>query len=193
VKQEVARMGILPFPEYFAKSTADGIPGPALLMHFAISAILIVAVPSSQTSLVFSILYPFARTWVAVLLGLGLLYAWRLESFRQGADYWRPRSFPALGKRVSFYVVMPLALIYTVANACFFVFMWISSAVGHMAKADPKTMPSIKWPILASGMSLLGGLFWLWDRVILPKLGYRFEAESEHLDGYIVQINFVVR
>lgn len=65
--------------------------------------------------------------------------------------------------------------------------------VGNMAKADPRTIPAIKWPILASGLSVLGGLFWLWDRVILPKLGYRFEAKSEHLDGYVVQIDFVVR
>src|ERR1700753_1363504 len=70
VKQEIARMGILPFPEYFARSTADGIPGPALLLHFVLSAIVIVAVPASQTSLVFSILYSFSRTWVSGMLSL---------------------------------------------------------------------------------------------------------------------------
>jgi amino acid transporter len=63
-------MGILPFPEYFARSTADGIPGPALLLHFVLSAIVIVAVPASQTSLVFSVLYSFSRTWISGMLNM---------------------------------------------------------------------------------------------------------------------------
>ena len=87
---------------------------------------------------------------------------------------------------------MSMALLYTVANFCYFVFMWVTSAVGYMAHADPKLVPSVKWPALGFGMSVLGALFWLWDRYILPALGYRFESQSEHLSGYVVEMNFVV-
>ena len=67
VKQEIARLGVLPFPAFWAKSTRMNTPGPALLLHFICSTIVIAVVPlgSPNGYLVFSTLYNYARTVVA--------------------------------------------------------------------------------------------------------------------------------
>ena len=67
MKQEIARLGILPYPEFFAKSTHRGTPGPALLLHFVFSTVFIVAAPLSNANgyLVISTLFNYARTLVA--------------------------------------------------------------------------------------------------------------------------------
>ncbi len=67
VKQEIARLGIIPFPAYFAKSTRYNTPGPALLLHFIFSTVFIIATPLSNADgyLVFSTVFYYDRTIVA--------------------------------------------------------------------------------------------------------------------------------
>jgi hypothetical protein len=67
VKQEIARMGILPYPEFWAGSTHRGTPGHALLLHFIFTSVVILAAPLSNANgfLVVSTLYPYARNYIA--------------------------------------------------------------------------------------------------------------------------------
>jgi len=67
VKQEIGRMGILPLPEFWAKSTRTGAPGPALFLHFLFSSLFIAVTPLNSTNgyLIMSILSTWTRTWVA--------------------------------------------------------------------------------------------------------------------------------
>jgi hypothetical protein len=67
VKQEIARLGILPFSEFWAKSTRYGTPGPALLLHWIFSTVLIIICPldSPNGYLVISTLFSYCRTLVA--------------------------------------------------------------------------------------------------------------------------------
>ena len=67
VKQEIARLGIIPFPAFFAKSTRYDTPGPALLLHFIFSTVFIIATPLSNANgyLVFSTVFYYDRTLVA--------------------------------------------------------------------------------------------------------------------------------
>jgi hypothetical protein len=66
VKQEIARLGILPFSEFWAKSTRYGTPGPALFLHWIFSTILIIICPldSPNGYLVISTLFNYCRTLV---------------------------------------------------------------------------------------------------------------------------------
>lgn len=67
VKQEIARLGIIPFPAFFAKSTRYDTPGPALLLHFIFSTVFIIATPLSNANgyLIFSTIFYYDRTLVA--------------------------------------------------------------------------------------------------------------------------------
>jgi Amino acid permease len=66
VKQEIARLGLLPFPEFWAKSTRYGTPGPALLLHWIFSTVLIIICPlgSPNGYLIISTLFSYCRTLV---------------------------------------------------------------------------------------------------------------------------------
>jgi hypothetical protein len=67
VKQEIARMGIIPVSEFWASSTRRGTPGPALLLHFLATSIFVLAAPLDDPSgfLVISTLFVYARTWLS--------------------------------------------------------------------------------------------------------------------------------
>src|SRR5579862_9443942 len=67
VKQEIGRLGILPYPEFWASSTILGTPGPALLLHWIFSTILIAVAPLSNANgyLVISTVFTYARTAIA--------------------------------------------------------------------------------------------------------------------------------
>jgi hypothetical protein len=57
-------MGILPWPAFWAKTTRLNTPGPALLLHWIFSTIVIIATPLDNVNgyLVFSTLFNYART-----------------------------------------------------------------------------------------------------------------------------------
>jgi len=59
-------MGILPFPEFWAKSTRGGAPGPALLLHFFFTSLFVICTPLGNANgyLVISTLFTWTRTWV---------------------------------------------------------------------------------------------------------------------------------
>ncbi|KAF3025587.1 glycine hydroxymethyltransferase shm1 [Neopestalotiopsis sp. 37M] len=96
IKQEIARMGIIPFPEFWANTTRYNTPGPALLLHFIGTAIFILAAPLGDTNgfLVFSTIPNYARTVIS-----GLLAAPWLKSFKRNTNddlaslqKWTPQS-----------------------------------------------------------------------------------------------------
>lgn len=66
VKQEIARMGLIPLPEFWADTTRYDTPGPALLLHFIFTALFILAAPLGDSAgfLVFSTITNYCRTVV---------------------------------------------------------------------------------------------------------------------------------
>ena len=95
VKQEIARLGILPFPAFWAKSNRYGAPGPALLLHFIFSTIFIAATPLRNANgyVIFSTIYYYDRALLAGTL-IFMLYLSR-ESVIDGQS--RSRYRAALG------------------------------------------------------------------------------------------------
>jgi hypothetical protein len=97
-----------------------------------------------------------------------------------------------LGPKLGFLVVMPMALLYTAANAFVFVLCWFPANLQKDLQTKSPVLPSYAGPAVGTALSLLGGFYWIWDRHILPAIGYRFEVESERKDGYVVYMNFTV-
>ncbi|KAF2266553.1 hypothetical protein CC78DRAFT_614924 [Lojkania enalia] len=192
VKQEIGRMGILPFPEFWAKSTQGGAPGPALLLHWIFTSILIAATPLNDANgyYVMSVLSTLTRTWVCVLLGTALLLAPRLKAFRQAGESWRAKSIPQLRPRAGTYIVLFLALLYTSANAFVFIFSWFPADLQKGYYSGKSLLPAYVSPTVGVSFSILGGLYWIWDRRLLPAVGYRLEVEAEQSDGNVVHMSF---
>lgn len=81
VKQEIGRMGIIPFPEFWASSTRYDTPGPALLLHWIFSVLFVILTPLGDPNgyLVTSTMFNYSRT-VIEIKGYWLLH-------RDGGSY----------------------------------------------------------------------------------------------------------
>ncbi|KAH8658620.1 amino acid/polyamine transporter I [Tricladium varicosporioides] len=187
VKQEIARMGILPYSEFWARSNHRGLPGPALLLHFTLTTIFILATPLSNANgyLVISTLFPYARTWIASLLGLGLLAAPWLKAWKKGDEPWKPRS-----SKLGYWSQMPLTTIFIVANAFVIVLCWFPANLQSTLKTKSPILPPVVGPAVGTSLFFVGAIYWLWDIKILPLLGYKFEANAERQEGHIVYMSF---
>ncbi|KAF2807212.1 uncharacterized protein BDZ99DRAFT_392515, partial [Mytilinidion resinicola] len=180
VKQEIARLGIIPWPEFWAKTTNRGEPGPALLLTFIFTSIMILAAPLQNANgyLVISTLFTYARTWVGLFLGVGLLAAPWLKAFRYGTQPWRPH-----GSRLGLWTLIPLVTLYTLGNLFVLVFSWWPSDVQKSLRTTSPIVPSVVGPILGTVFLVAGAAYWVWDRHILMWLGYTTEVMAERQDG----------
>ncbi|KAK3356354.1 amino acid permease-domain-containing protein [Lasiosphaeria hispida] len=191
VLKEIARMGIIPLPEFWATTTRYNTPGPALLLHFLATGILILATPLGDATgfLVFITLPNYARTVLSILLGLGLLAAPWLKSFRssEGDLLWEPKS----SRHLKGFLVFPLALLFVLINLFVLVLYWFPpQGQRDGGIATPITSNCIG-PV---AMGIFGGavLYWVWDRLVLPRLGCRMEIEDPDVvdDDFDVRITF---
>lgn len=191
VKQEIARLGILPFSEFWAKSTRYGTPGPALLLHWIFSTVLIIICPlgSPNGYLVISTLFSYCRTLVAVVLGVALLCAPFLKSFglRRDGKYvrWHPQ-----GSRSSFWLVYPLTVIYILVNFGVFVLSWVPANLQASFPTASKVVPSYAGPIAGVACIGAGAIYWLWDRQILRRLLYETVKTQERIVGLDIYVYF---
>ena len=207
VKQEIARLGILPIPEFWAKTTRLDTPGPALLLHWVFSSIFIIATPLGSVNgyLVFSTLFNYSRTIIAgeyhsrptlgpqlidnviVVLGSALLVAPLLRSFDVLDRPWRPR-----GTKLGFWSVVPLTVIYVLANLFVFVVSWFPSDLQNALHTKSRILSGYVGPTIVMCIFGAGALYWAWDIHILPILGYRLERNREVEDGLDIHVNFTV-
>ncbi|KAF1998128.1 amino acid transporter [Amniculicola lignicola CBS 123094] len=190
VKQEIGREGIIPWPEFWSRSTHMGTPGPSLLLHWIFSTILIIAAPLDDPNgyLIISTLYHYCRTLMGVLLGSALLAAPWLNSFAATDDQgntikrWTPR-----GSRVGIVTIWPLALIYLAANLFVFVVSWFPPNLENRLHTNSKIVTSYAGPTTAIIIYVMAAMYWLWDIHILPRLGWHFKKLKEEIkdDGSI--------
>ena len=80
VKQEIGRIGILPIPEFWSKTSHRRTPAHALLLHWIFSVICIAVTPldGSQGFLVMSTFYSYIHTWISSMysaFGFGMDYS----------------------------------------------------------------------------------------------------------------------
>ena len=206
VKQEIARLGIIPFPAFFAKSTRYDTPGPALLLHFIFSAVFIIATPLSNADgyLVFSTVFYYDRTLVAsecpvispgiahlkyvtVVLGVALLAAPRLKAFRYDSKKWSPK-----GSSLGLWYLYPLIMIYIIVNLFVFVVNWSPSSLQNTLHTKERVVASWVGPCVGIACFAAGAAYWFWDRHILRWLGYEMEPMQERTVDMTVHITFHV-
>ncbi|ODV89810.1 hypothetical protein CANCADRAFT_27600 [Tortispora caseinolytica NRRL Y-17796] len=73
VNQELGREGLLPYSDFWA-STTNGSPAAGLLLHWIVSAIVLIAPPPGPAYQFIIDLYAYPGAWINVLVGAGLIY-----------------------------------------------------------------------------------------------------------------------
>jgi len=180
VKQEIARMGLVPIPEFWSKTSHRRTPAHALFLHWIFSVICIVITPLSNPAgfLIMSTLYSYSHTYIGILLGVGLLFEPWIKSFEAEGEKWKPQS-----SMLGWWLLAPLAVIYVLSNAFVLILSWFPANLQSITRTTQQTLPYYTGPVASLGIIAFGIMWWTWDTRILPYLGYHFRVEeSEELN-----------
>jgi hypothetical protein len=121
------------------------------------------------------------------LLGVALLFAPWLVAFSYDRQAWSPH-----GTRLGLWALYPYTIIYILANVFVFVVSWFPSSLQDTFHTKSPVVSSFVGPTVSVSFFAAGALYWLWDRKILKRLGYRLEVLAEHQEGVTVQMTFNV-
>ena len=74
VKQEIGRLGILPYSEFWAKTTHHRTPAPALLLHWIFTVLFIIIAPLKLSNGfgVISTFYSYLHTYISSMFSRSL-------------------------------------------------------------------------------------------------------------------------
>jgi hypothetical protein len=168
---------------------------------------MILASPLSDANgyLVISNLFTYARTWVGgdlcytcclcqnllisfiVFLGLGLLAAPWLKSFRSDGRQWRPR-----GSRLGLKTIDPLTLLFVLVNLLVVILSWWPANLQKSLHTESPILPTIAGPIVGTVFLFTGAVYWFWDLHVLRWIGYTWKVEETEPDGGKVEMIFTV-
>lgn len=172
VKQEIAKLRILPFSEFWARQSHYDTPSGALLLHWIVAAIFIVVTPNNHNDEAYNLvtdLFVYGQTWMFIVVSLGVL-ALHHQSFRG----WKPALF-------RYPVLVTIIAIYVPLNFFVLVLTWWPAPKEVEKK---KAIPSIATPSVATGIIFFGLIYWVVFAKVLPALGYEVSsAPDELVDG----------
>lgn len=191
VKQEIARMGIPPCPGFWAKDTRLDTPGPALFLHALFTVVLIIATPLDSINgyLVISTLFNYARTIIAIYMGIVIIFAHRLPTFRSPIAKDIPWTPQGSSSRIGKAMIYPLAIIYVLSNVFVFVVSWFPANLDRMFR-NQVVVSSYVGPAVVMACFGAGALYWVWDLHVLPYFGYTTDVLQERRDGLEMHMTF---
>ncbi|KFY04726.1 hypothetical protein O988_00569 [Pseudogymnoascus sp. VKM F-3808] len=184
VKQEIAKEGILPFRSLLSRSypsvripiralwgskrptLREDVPLPALVLHFSVSVILILATWRLSTAATYTLLVDLYSYTVdaafGAFIGFGLLYM-RFVSRRGWAAQSRASGFP-----VPAYVSGVAALIFGIANTFPVAAKWVPPDVATSAWL---AVPWFTTGTVGTVIMVVGVLWWATFRWVVPRVG----------------------
>lgn len=168
VNQELAKEGVIPFGRFWASSWPSGSPSSGLLLHLIPSLIVILAIPAGDAyNFILDVEgYPSAIINTFVVIGLFIL-RWKAPNI--------PRPFK---------VWLPVPFFYLVAQCFLLVAPFIRPPGG---KGDT-SLPYWLYPIIGIVILIGGVVYWVFWRVVIPKLGGFSWVETKEVlsDGAVV-------
>jgi len=178
VKQEIAKEGILPFRKFFSRSRSirgipldwllcrrsrhyrEEIPVGALVLHWAVSVLLILAtatlLPTTAYNVLVSLYSYTIDAFFGVVLALGIFYL-RIKRSR----HWSENNFLAN------WVSMLAAFIYGVSMAFPVVTSWVPPSVEFWQHQN-QFYPWFTTPAVSCGVVGLGVIYWVGFYYIWP-------------------------
>ncbi|CAG8058085.1 unnamed protein product [Penicillium salamii] len=159
VNQELAKEGVIPFPEFWASSWPFGSPSAGLLLHFIPSFIVIVAIPFGDAYNFILDLEGYPGSVINFLVVAGLFYL-----------RWTAAEIPR-----PFKVWWPVAFFFMVAQAFQLVAPFIRPPGGKGDTSLPYWLPYVIGIVV-----LIGGIvYWAFWQIILPYFG-KYKLTPQH-------------
>lgn len=169
VKQEIAKLRILPFSKFWAKQSHYDTPVGALILHWLFTALLILVLPNSDGDAAYNLatnLFIYAQNWVFILSSFALIAIRYSSRFPN----WEPKLLPwkALLCIISVYIPLNIGVI---------VLTWWPS---HKEQAIPQYIT----PVVSTSIIAFGVVYWFGFAKIMPLLGYHIDSEPDQMiDG----------
>jgi amino acid transporter len=168
VKQEIAKLRILPFSQFWARQSHYDTPSGALLLHWIVAALFIIFTPNNHNDEVYNLvtdLFVYGQTWMFILVSLAV-FALRSQTSRA----WKPALF-------RYPVLVTIVAVFVPFNLFVLVLSWWPPNV-------EKDIPSYVTPGVATGIIAFGLLYWVVFAKVLPALGYEVSScPDELVDG----------
>ncbi|KAK3370380.1 high-affinity methionine permease [Podospora didyma] len=171
VNQELAKEGILPYSQFWASNKPFNTPSAAMLLHWIVTVIVLVAPPPGAAYNFLVNLYTYPGAWINACVGGGLIYL-QLSKTENWTSPW--------------YTPTLVAVIYVILN----VFLALAPFIPPNAAWDASaSYPYYVFPLVGMGVLLLGAVYWaLWTKV-WPRLGGYVVMTERVLDENGVEVS----
>jgi len=191
VKQEIAKLRILPYSKFFARQSHYDTPVGALVLHWFIAAAFIVSLdsslyialhlfrgltvtkiftPSNKDDAAYNLitdLFIYGSNWMIIVVSLGVVC---LRYRRTGPNRWEPHMLP-------WWVLLTVIGTYVPLNLFIIVLTWWPP---HF-QLD---IPSFATPGVATGIIVAGFIYWVIFAKVMPWLGFQIDSQPDELvDG----------
>ncbi|KAF8249975.1 amino acid transporter [Wilcoxina mikolae CBS 423.85] len=170
VKQEIAKLRILPYSKYFARQSHYDTPVGALVLHWFIAAAFIIFTPSNKDDAAYNLitdLFIYGSNWMIITVSLGVVC---LRYRRTGPSRWEPHMLP-------WWVLLAVIGIYVPLNLFIIVLTW-------WPPFKQPEIPSFVTPGVATGIIVAGFIYWIVFAKIMPWLGFQIDSQPDELvDG----------
>ncbi|KAK5656718.1 hypothetical protein OQA88_4265 [Cercophora sp. LCS_1] len=165
VNQELAKEGILPYSSFWASSKPFNTPSASLFLHWIVTVIVLLAPPPGPAYNFVVNLYTYPGAWINGFVVGGLIYL-RFRESENWSSTWKTPIW--------------VAIIYLFLN----VFLAITPFIPPNSDWNADGYPYYAFPLVGTGVLLLGVLYWaLWTKV-WPRLGGYVVVTERSLDEY---------
>jgi len=152
VNQELAREGLLPWSKFWASSKPYGTPAASLFLHWIVTIIVLIAPPPGPAYNFLVNLYTYPGAWINTFVAGGLIYLQYSKS-ENWSSPWRTR--------------LPVAVTFLLLN----LFLVITPFIPPNGDWNADGYPYYAFPLVGTGVLLLGVVYWLVWTNILPRYG----------------------
>ncbi|CAH0054761.1 unnamed protein product [Clonostachys solani] len=168
INQELAKEGVIPFPQFWASTWPFGAPSAGLLLHFIPSFIMIVGVPFGDAYNFIINIEGYARSILFLLVVTGL--------------FWLRKTKPLAHRPIR--VWLPVAVLFLVGQA----FLLVAPFLAPDKGTSDTSIVYWAYPLVGISVIIVGVIYWVTWKQALPKLfNYQLKEEKQALkDGTVV-------
>ncbi|KAL2197683.1 amino acid permease-domain-containing protein [Corynascus similis CBS 632.67] len=154
VNQELALEGALPWSKFWSSTKPFNTPAASLFLHWIVTVIVLIAPPPGPAYNFIVNLYTYPGAWINAFVAGGLIYL-RLTHSENWSSPWQ--------------TYLPVPVIFLCLN----IFLVVTPFVPPNSDWNADGYPYYAFPLVGTGVLLLGGLYWLaWARFWPEWRGY---------------------
>jgi hypothetical protein len=120
-----------------------------------------------------------------VLLGICLLFAPWISAFQFTEKDPPDRAWKPQSSSWGWYLLTPLIFLYICLNSFILILTWFPENLQETTHTTTKNLPYYTGPVVGLSIIGFGFLWWSWDNLLLPWIGYEFWRVEETKDSEI--------